>query len=380
MTISRNALLVALLALLFGGSERAYAHQSSEAYLALTLSGTAVSGRMDLHLQDLDHAFGLDTDRDGQITWAEALAAKPALDAALADSLVLSGPKGGCPHSLGALELTRRSDGVYAVLPLSAACPGALDGIALHYDLLFPFDAGHRLRVTASDPDNADTWIGTLTPSAPATRLGPAEPLPVFIPFLWQGVVHMLEGIDHVLFLLTLLLTACLVRGPSGWQMALSFYTVAARTAGLVTAFTIGHSITLALAASGTVLLPPGPVEALIAATVAFAALNIVWPMVTRRVWVVAAGFGLIHGFGFANVLAELDLPPADFALALFAFNLGVEVGQLLCVALVLPLTYLAGRLALYRQVALPALSLGVAGVGAIWLVERSFGVIVLGI
>ena len=141
----------------------------------------------------------------------------------------------------------------------------------------------------------------------------------------------------------------------------------------MVTAFTVAHSITLSLATLGWISLPSRWVESAIAASVVLAALNNVWPVFHGRRWIVAFGFGLIHGFGFASVLADLGLPQGALALALLGFNVGVELGQLAIVAAFLPLAYLLRRSAFYQRAVMRAGSLLIAALAAAWLVERVF-------
>jgi HupE / UreJ protein len=141
----------------------------------------------------------------------------------------------------------------------------------------------------------------------------------------------------------------------------------------IVTAFTVAHSITLSLATLGWVDLPSRLVEATIAASVVLAALNNVWPFFQGRRWMVAFGFGLIHGFGFASVLADLGLPRDALALALVGFNLGVEAGQLAIVAAFLPWAYALRQGVFYRRVVLWGGSLAIAAIAAAWFVERAF-------
>jgi hypothetical protein len=121
------------------------------------------------------------------------------------------------------------------------------------------------------------------------------------------------------------------------------------------------------------VSLPSRAVEATIAASVVVAALNNVFPVFTKRLWAVAFVFGLIHGFGFASVLADLGLPRDALALTLVGFNLGVEAGQLAIVALFLPLAYALRRTVLYRQGVRIGGSLLIALLAGIWFAERAF-------
>ena len=140
----------------------------------------------------------------------------------------------------------------------------------------------------------------------------------------------------------------------------------------LVTAFTIAHSITLSLASLDVVRLPSRLVESLIAASVLATALDNIWPFLPRKRWLVAFAFGLIHGFGFASVLADLNLPNSSLMLSLLGFNIGVEIGQLILVAIVVPLAYVSRSSTAYPRFALQTGSVVIAAVSLGWLLERS--------
>ena len=141
----------------------------------------------------------------------------------------------------------------------------------------------------------------------------------------------------------------------------------------MVTAFTVAHSITLSLAALGVLSLPSRLVASTIAASVVLAALNNLRPLVLGRRWLVAFCFGLIHGFGFASVLADLGLPQDALLLALVGFNLGVEVGQLCIVIAFLPLAFLARGSLLYRRGVMIGGSALITLIAAVWFIERAF-------
>lgn len=179
--------------------------------------------------------------------------------------------------------------------------------------------------------------------------------------YLGLGIEHILLGLDHLLFVLGLLLLA------DGWGTLL-------RT---ITAFTAAHSLTLALAAFGVLALPPAPVDATIALSIVVLAIELLRepgaaPTLARRApWVVAFAFGLLHGLGFAGALAAVGLPPDHIPLALVAFNLGVELGQLVFVAAVLPAVGMAQRLGARRPLLgrVPAYAIGALAVA--WTLER---------
>ena len=141
----------------------------------------------------------------------------------------------------------------------------------------------------------------------------------------------------------------------------------------VVTAFTLAHSITLSAAALGWLALPSRLVESAIALSVVLAALNNLRPVVEGRRWVVAFGFGLIHGFGFASVLADLGLPSGSLLLALLGFNLGVELGQLAIVAVFLPVAFALRGTRFYRSVVMAGGSVLIAVLAALWFAERAF-------
>jgi hypothetical protein len=162
------------------------------------------------------------------------------------------------------------------------------------------------------------------------------------------------------------------------WQPVDGFRAALWDVFRIVTSFTVAHSITLSLAALHVLSLPSRLVESAIALSVVVAALNNLRPLVQGRRWVVAFGFGLIHGFGFASVLAELGLPNDALRIALVGFNIGVEAGQLAIVALFLPLAYSLRRSTFYRRAVMAGGSVLIAGVAGIWLVERAFGLSLL--
>jgi hypothetical protein len=193
-----------------------------------------------------------------------------------------------------------------------------------------------------------------------------------------EGTWHIWIGFDHVLFLLALLLPAVGRWQQRQWQPVPRLRDALVDVLGVVTAFTVAHSITLSLAALGLVALPSRLVESVIAFSVVLAALNnLRQPRVPPRASVrigIAFGFGLLHGFGFASVLADLGLPSGALVLALLGFNVGVELGQLAVVAVFLPLAYALRQTGFYRTGVLRVGSLLIAALAALWLVERALG------
>lgn len=363
-------ILILLLSLL---ATPALAHKASDSYLALQASGQHISGRWDIALRDLDQAIGLDANQDGQLSWGEVRAQHVAISRYALARLQLQNDGADCPLRPGAQQLIQHVDGVYSTLALQADCPSNIGKLSLRYALLFDIDPSHRgLASVAIDgishsllfaPDKNTQQIAGRSWSDTATE------------FIRQGVQHIWSGYDHILFLLSLLLPSVLVWQASRWQASDSLRQSLLEVARIVTAFTLAHSITLTLATLGLVSLNSRLVESAIAASVILAALNNIWPIIGGKRWLVAFGFGLIHGFGFASVLAELQLPGNAIALALGSFNIGVELGQLVIVLLFVPVAFLLRRQWLYQRLLLGSGSALVAILASLWLYERAFDV-----
>ncbi|HEY8877794.1 MAG TPA: HupE/UreJ family protein, partial [Roseateles sp.] len=171
-----------------------------------------------------------------------------------------------------------------------------------------------------------------------------------------------------------LLLVAVWRREGKGWAPRASGRAALAETLKLVTAFTLAHSITLGLAASGAIDPPTRWIESLIALTVLLAALDNLRPFMPGPRWSMVGLFGLVHGVGFAGPLKDLGLRGGELVLPLLGFNLGVELGQLAVVALLLPLALVMRERAAYRRWIVPAGSSAVAMLALLWLAERSLG------
>ncbi|MGZ8230426.1 MAG: HupE/UreJ family protein [Burkholderiales bacterium] len=363
-----------LLVLLLHLPQQALAHKPSDSYLVLQAEGPNVAGQWDIALRDLEHAIGLDADGDGAITWGELKARHAAIAAYALGRLKLRTESRDCEIKVTDHLVDNHTDGAYAVLRFDAACSGPESrALEIEYRLFFDLDPTHRglLRWQSGKL----TMTGVLSPDRPVLRVQGEEAsrLAQFFAYGREGVWHIWIGIDHMLFLISLLLPAVLVASGRDWapvgRLAAAIWDVLK----VVTSFTLAHSITLSLAALSVISLPTRLTETAIALSVFLAALNNIWPVVYGRRWIVAFGFGLIHGFGFASVLAELGLPRDTLLTALVGFNLGVEAGQLVVVAAFLPFAYSMRRTVLYRRVILLGGSAMIAAVAAGWMAERWF-------
>ena len=242
----------------------------------------------------------------------------------------------------------------------TAVCSGGLVGRSITIEGLPATRTDVLARIQRLD---GTTQVSLLTPTTPSFIVEAApSTIGVATTYLTLGIEHILSGIDHLLFVLAMLI---LVRGPR-------------RLIWTVTAFTAAHSITLAAATLGLVRVAPGPVEAVIALSIVFVAMEIVHGhqgrsgITERWPWIVAFTFGLLHGFGFAGALAKLGLPEGAIPLALLFFNLGVEAGQLVFVAAALTLIAVWSRLGVpWANWAWRLPVYGIGSVAAFWTLER---------
>jgi hypothetical protein len=268
---------------------------------------------------------------------------------------------------VGKPSVVREGQGIVATWEIT--CPGGLVGKTLAVEDIARSGADVLLRVALPD---SRSFRRVLTADQPSFRVPSAESrLEVMRGYTLLGVNHILAGWDHLLFVLGLVLLVG--RGRT------LLWTI--------TAFTAGHSITLALAALGLVHVPQTATDAAIALSIYLLAIEIMrsragsLTIMQRRSWLVAGGFGLLHGLGFAGALSAVGLPQGEIPLALFAFNAGIELGQLAFVAVVLALMAATARLDVRWPgwvVRVPAYAIG--SLAVYWLLERLVGRVVSGI
>lgn len=417
----------------------AHAHKPSDSYLTVTARpGERIDVVWHVALRDLDGELSLDANEDGRLTWGEVRSRWADMLRLVRPHLRLSRDGVACTW-VDATDappaLIAHTDGQYAVFAGSQRCerrPGqAWQGVDMDYSLFALSDPTHRgivrwrrqadgaapselgvVVLGAGRPAHAQAWdalldaapasavdraqlasaasaLGAMAPApdSAAPVIGRPSPLTQVMRTVREGVDHIAAGSDHILFLVSLLLVsvwhrqrAPLVRRPmNDWLPRESWRSALGEVLRLVTAFTVAHSLTLALAAFGVLSPPSRWVESLIALSVLVAALDNLWPILRAPRWAVVFGFGLVHGFGFAGAMQDLGLSASSLAWPLLGFNLGVELGQLMLVAVVLPLGFWLRRTSLYRMgVVLPG-SIAIATMAWVWLVERSTDRVILG-
>lgn len=269
--------------------------------------------------------------------------------------VTLSGDGRRCEPGPGFVQ-PAASDAPSVTLLVDFACPAGFRELAVRDDIFDVLGNDHHT-LTKVDWDGETRQFAFEQAARDARFRLATSPARGTTSFVWLGIEHILGGWDHLLFLLGLLL-----RGGS-WLALVK----------IVTAFTLAHSVTLALAVFDVVALPDRLVEAVIALSIAFVAAENLFlrPVVSRR-WLVSFCFGLVHGFGFSSVLREMGLPSHGLLLSLLGFNVGVELGQGLVVALAFPALALIQRTAWERRVVWSS-SAAILLIGVALFVERAF-------
>jgi hypothetical protein len=365
----RIALLVVVATAL--ATHAAHAHQTSIKYVELTIDGDRADVAFKVAASDVTEPMHLSPDAKPAPAAAAAAPATPGYVARwLAIAIPTNAGELACPQT--APHAAADSDG-FVIVSWSVTCPREIDFVVLDLGVFFAVDKRMEAIVRIGRAGSSDVTANVVrVGDSPITlRTGELS----LARWIRDGMGHIYSGIDHISFVLALLLVVMLRRTAGAWQIK-PFVATLRATATVITAFTIAHSLTLIAASLGWLALPPRLVESLIAASIAYtAAENIVRPDVRWR-YALTFGFGLSHGLGFASALA-VDLPPHGVVPPLLCFNVGVEIGQLTIVAVALPVIYLCARLLganRYRRWAMPALSSVIFTFGTIWFAQRALG------
>lgn len=378
---------------IFGFIAKTTAHPMPNSAVLLTVHAHRIDAAVQIPLTELQPAFGHAV---GDSSAGLVARLGPALRGYLAQHIKLQSPDGRywtvAVGALGVQETQNPMTGPYHELTAQVQLlpPAGADvrQFVLRYDAVVHQVVTHKILISVRQ----DWAAGQVADDAEPTQVGVIAlnvrnnvipPLAVnlaagsawagFRAMVQLGTRHIAEGTDHLLFLLVLLLPAPLLVAGGRWDQFGGMRYGLSHIALIISAFTIGHSLTLLLGALGWVHLPSQPVEVLIAVSILVSAVHAVRPVfVGREAWV-AAGFGLVHGLAFAGALAQLNLEAGPMALSILGFNLGIELMQLLIIALTLPWLMLLARTPTYR-----AVRVGGAGLAAVaaagWVAERLTG------
>lgn len=365
----RIALAVAVL---IAATGVARAHQSAIKYTDVTVEDARATVRMTIAPADVTQPLGLDEKATPTVAEVLAPATLDRVTAFVASWIALKPPE-GTACSIGSLRAEPDPDGKLVHVSWVATCGTAkIDRLVLDFTRFFALDQRHEAIVSVHAPGETVEPI-VVRGSDPILTITPGETTSV-LGWIRHGMDHIYGGLDHIAFVLTLLLIVSIQRVGGEWKLR-SPWLAFKQTALIVTAFTIAHSASLIAASLGYISLPSRFVESMIAASIVYTAIeDIVRPDVRWR-YALTFGFGLVHGLGFASMLAVL-LPQEQIIVPLLTFNVGVELGQLTIVVVAIPVLWGLARLVgpvRYRRIVLPVAAVPLALLGIKWLIERVF-------
>ena len=360
-----------------------FGHASGENYVWLNIETNGISGRFELNIDDLDKRLGVDLLEHGATIDEGVVAAAPQVQEFIREhfEVVIRGEA----LPLEFLDVKIFEEGrKFAQYYYRIAMEDVPSKITLRNSIfLSKDDPLHRsLLVLAYNERKGEEYglenaIMAFGPNNQEQELD-LDNLPALLnpgDFLWQGTLHIWIGLDHILFLLVLLLMTVMVRGEKGeYQPVVSFKKAFWNVLKVVTVFTIAHSITLSLAALNIIQVSSRFVESAIALSIVVVAINNVFPRFNDKAWLVIFLFGLFHGMGFATVMGVLPFRTIALLKPLIGFNVGVELGQLAIVMVIFPLLFLFRKTAWYRPVVLVGGSVVIGLIAVYWFVERAFG------
>ncbi len=377
-----NICALLFLNMLLFHSPVAIAHALEQSYIFLKVTDDAIGGRVEITIADINRALSLQLDTQGGVS-QEDIEPYAADIIRYVEERVSIRPESkdrgtGITHvGLSTLPLSQ-----YVVVNFNfPELSGTSAYIDFEYAVLFDKAPEHRGFVVVETNWKTGTFenealISTIfEPGKQSYRLdlSSSSVFQGIKEMIRLGIHHIWVGIDHILFLLALLLPSVVRRTDKGWVREENFRSALISVIKIVTVFTLAHTLTLSAAAMGSMSLSSRWVESVIALSIAIAALDVLYPIFHRKIWLVIFGFGLFHGFGFASVLSTIGIPSNYLIHSLLAFNVGVEVGQVVIVCMVFSMLYLVSRYAFYVRAVLPCCATALIVVSLYWFVERGF-------
>jgi hydrogenase/urease accessory protein HupE len=359
--VARAAIFVILFSSL--PLQYAKAHDPGLSSLTIRQSPNGLEATLTLAVKDAAQVADLDEDHDGIVTQAEFAQGRSQLETAVARQLFIAAD-GKVANAQSVRSQLDENNNVEVRLNFHVV---GFSSLEIQSKLITSLPLGHRQYVQVQNSSGETIFDGLLSAATERatvempdahSSIGGFEAVRSFANFLCLGVKHILTGYDHLLFLFGLLLVA------HGFFSSL----------GIITSFTIAHSITLAVATLHVVQIPSRIVEPLIAASIVFVGIdNLLRGDIPKARRLVPFGFGLIHGFGFASALREAGIGSGTgvVVLPLFSFNLGVELGQIMVAALALPIIWKLRENPMFIARWAPACSAAVVLLGSFWFVQR---------
>jgi hypothetical protein len=357
------------------------AHSPRQAYMFLKVYGDSTVMRLEFAMPDLEGALNFGWDTTSVVTAAQVREKLGIIRAYAESHASIGGGAGRSTPQYRSFDFRRAEGRQWLLLEYLVSMPVS-DRLSITLTPFFEIDDMHRNLVVVEHNWRTGTFGNERQVSLVLSPQEPTQSIDLTSASIWRGflalirlgVWHIWIGLDHILFLVALILPSVLQRDGRRWQPAARFRTSLIKIVTIVSFFTIAHTITLSLAALGVVHLPSSLIETFIAVSIAAAAFHNLWPVTRINEAAIAFGFGLFHGFGFATVLGQLGLGRDHLVLSLLGFNLGVEIGQLAIISAIFPLLFLVRRLRVY-QFAMRAASVALIAIGLLWAAERSMGI-----
>ena len=358
-------------------------HELDQSYVFLRVYDDSMTVVLEVTAADLDDALGFGWDVASGIEREEVALRIDAIRAYVESRFELSAGGASLDLRFRAWDLLFIEIGEYVALEYTVEVADAVpDVIDVYYPVFFEIDRTHRNLLVVAHNWKTATFNNEAVPAlvfAPGSArqsldLTSASWLRGFVGLIRLGVLHIWIGYDHILFLLALILPSVLMRQRGQWRPAEGFREAFLNILWIVTAFTLAHSVTLALAGFDVIELPSRLVESIIAASIAIAAGANLMPGLRVREWAVALGFGLFHGLGFATVMGDIGVGRDHLVPSVLGFNLGVEIGQIAIVVTVFPILYAMRGWRWYEPL-MRIGSYGLIAIATVWLGERVFDV-----
>lgn len=391
-TPNHSQLLILFVLLVLGvGLQPVSAHQQPTTLVVIDISPKTVAMNLHVPLSELELAFGHDVTKAPETSLASWKS--QCSEYLSAHIQVATGKAQRWSVEVGEMKIEKAEQTqsgsfqeVTVHLMLTPPAGVSTRKFTLNYDVILHQVVTHKALVSIRNDwelgktEAEQGEVGVIKVNTETTKIDPFEInlekgswWDGFKGMIGLGMQHIKEGTDHLLFLLVLLLPApLLVTGGQWGKFGGSKYSLS-RLVKIVTAFTIGHSITLLVGALGWLRLPPQPVEILIAVSILISAVHAIRPLFPGKEMYVAAGFGLVHGLAFATVLSDLNLEAGPMALSILGFNIGIELIQLFVIALTVPWLILLSLTPFYRWVRMiVAMLAAIAALG--WITERISG------
>lgn len=390
-----------------------WAHTVGETYVWLNVEADRITGRVEVNLDDLREKMGLEIPEEGPQRLAVLERSRQQVLDYIRERLSIHADESAIPMEYGEISILDLpgDEGRYAQYHYQTPEGAVPDVVTIENRLFVEDDFTHRSLVCVErnqksgqefEAEFAAMVFGSHNP-VQELDLTHIELLLRPRDFVWQGVLHIWIGIDHILFIVALLLPAVLMTASKAtgdrsgdsesasteegsgdesrlglsdhrrWVPVPGFRQAFYNIVRIVTIFTVAHSITLSLAALGWVQLPSRLIESVIAASIVLVAWNTIAQKFQDKNWIVIFGFGLFHGMGFASVMSDLPFRMIHLVKVLVGFNVGVELGQLAIVACVFPVLFLLRRTKFYVPVVLKGGSLVIGAIATYWFIERAF-------